>query len=82
MFESVLTLQAEHDELQSQLADPELHANPARSKKVNRRYAELSRIIAAWSEWKEVSVPMADQQMKRGLAADFSITIAGSFFNC
>ena len=54
MFESVLTLQAEHDELQSQLADPELHANPARSKKVNRRYAELSRIIAAWNEWKEI----------------------------
>jgi len=41
MFESVLTLQAEFDELQSELADPELHSNPARSKKVNRRYAEL-----------------------------------------
>ena len=36
MFESVLTLLAEHDELQSQLADPELHANPARSKKVKK----------------------------------------------
>ena len=54
MFESVLTLLAEHDDLQSQLADPELHANPVRSKKVNRRYAELSRIIAAYHEWKEV----------------------------
>ncbi|MEO6199800.1 MAG: PCRF domain-containing protein, partial [Cryobacterium sp.] len=55
MFESVHTLLAEHDELQAELADPELHANPARSKKVNRRYAELSRIIAAWYEWKEIS---------------------------
>ena len=55
MFESVLTLVAEHDDLQGQLADPELHANPARSKKVNRRYAELSRIIAAYHEWKAVS---------------------------
>ena len=54
MFESVDTLLAEHDELQSQLGDPELHANPARSKKVNRRYAELSRIIASDQEWKEV----------------------------
>ena len=39
MFESVQTLLAEHDELQAQLADPELHSDPARSKKVNRRYA-------------------------------------------
>jgi len=54
MFESVSTLLAEHDDLQGQLADPELHSNPARSKKVNRRYAELSRIIAAYNEWREV----------------------------
>ncbi len=54
MFESVLFLLAEHDELQAQLADPELHSNPVRSKKVNRRYAELSRIIAVYNEWKEV----------------------------
>ncbi|MDF2444408.1 MAG: peptide chain release factor 1, partial [Subtercola sp.] len=50
MFESVETLLIEHDELQEQLADPALHSDPARSKKVNRRYAELSRIIAAWRE--------------------------------
>ena len=52
MFESVQTLLAEHEELQEQLADPELHSNPARSKKVNRRYAELTRIVAAYHEWR------------------------------
>ncbi len=51
MFESVTTLLAEHEELQEQLADPELHSNPARSKKVNRRYAELSRIVDAYNRW-------------------------------
>ncbi|MCU1582089.1 MAG: prfA [Microbacteriaceae bacterium] len=51
MFESVNTLLAEHEELQQQLADPELHSNPARSKKVNRRYAELSRIVDAYQRW-------------------------------
>ena len=51
MFESVKTLLAEHEELQEQLADPELHSNPARSKKVNRRYAELSRIVDAYNRW-------------------------------
>jgi peptide chain release factor 1 len=45
--ESLATLRAEHTDLQNQLAEPELHSNPARAKKVNRRYAELSQIIAA-----------------------------------
>ena len=45
--ESLAQLRAEHTDLQEQLADPELHSNPARAKKVNRRYAELSQIIAA-----------------------------------
>jgi peptide chain release factor 1 len=51
MFESVKTLLAEHADLQEQLADPELHSNPAKSKKVNRRYAELSRIVDAYNRW-------------------------------
>jgi peptide chain release factor 1 len=54
MFESVNSLLAEHDSLQELLADPELHSDPARSKKVNRRYAELSRIVAAYHAWKEL----------------------------
>ena len=55
MFESVTTLLAEHEDLQEQLADPELHSNPARSKKVNRRYAELSRIVDAYNRWTKLS---------------------------
>lgn len=55
MFESVQSLLTEHDELQNQLADPELHSDPVRSKKVNRRYAELSRIVAAFHAWKQLS---------------------------
>jgi len=51
MFESVETLVAEHKDLQDQLADPAVHADPARSKKINRRYAELSKIIAAYHTW-------------------------------
>ena len=55
MFESVETLLTEHDELQEQLADPALHSDPVRSKKVNRRYAELARIIAAYREWQQLN---------------------------
>ena len=42
MFDSVKVLLDEHADLQEQLADPALHADAARAKKVNRRYAELS----------------------------------------
>jgi peptide chain release factor 1 len=51
VFESVKTLMIEHADLQEQLADPELHSNPGKSKKVNRRYAELSRIVDAYNRW-------------------------------
>ncbi|MDQ1575312.1 MAG: peptide chain release factor 1 [Microbacteriaceae bacterium] len=59
MFESVNSLLAEHDELQEQLADPELHSDPVRSKRVNRRYAELSRIVAAYHAWKQIEDDLA-----------------------
>jgi peptide chain release factor 1 len=55
VFDSVEGLIAEHEDLQQQLADPELHADPARAKKVNRRYAELSRIVAAHTAWRQAS---------------------------
>lgn len=51
MFESVAPLLAEHEDLQVQLADPAVHADAARSKRINRRYAELSRIKAAHEHW-------------------------------
>ncbi|CAN5412809.1 peptide chain release factor 1 [soil metagenome] len=59
MFESVATLQAEHEQLQQQLADPSLHADPARSKKVNRRYAELSKILKANDDWLQAQDDLA-----------------------
>ena len=59
MFESVESLLAEHEDLQEQLADPALHSDPVRSKKVNRRYAELSRIVAAYRHWQQLSDDLA-----------------------
>jgi peptide chain release factor 1 len=63
----VNSLLAEHDELQEQLADPELHSDPVRSKRVNRRYAELSRIVAAYHVWKQIEDDLA---AARELAAE------------
>ena len=67
MFESVAVLLAEHDELQTQLSDPAVHADAARAKKINRRYAELSRIVAAHSAWQQT---VDDLGAARELAAE------------
>jgi peptide chain release factor 1 len=51
VFESVAVLLAEHEDLQTQLSDPAVHADAARAKKINRRYAELSQIKTAHEHW-------------------------------
>ena len=51
MFESVASLLTEHEDLQQQLSDPAIHADAGRAKKVNRRYAELNQIVAAYTAW-------------------------------
>jgi peptide chain release factor 1 len=53
MFESVATLLAELEEIQKQLSEPEVFADAARAKKLNRRYAELSKIATAYSTWQQ-----------------------------
>ncbi|PJJ72736.1 peptide chain release factor 1 [Diaminobutyricimonas aerilata] len=55
MFESVAVLLAEHEDLQQQLSDPAVHADAARAKRINRRYAELSRIAAAHTAWQQAT---------------------------
>jgi peptide chain release factor 1 len=51
VFESVQSLIEEHARVQEELSDPAVHADAARAKRVNRRYAELSRIVAAHAAW-------------------------------
>ncbi|GAA1056342.1 peptide chain release factor 1 [Agromyces luteolus] len=67
MFESVQALIAEHASLQDELADPALHADAARAKRVNRRYAELSRIVAAHDAWRQAQ---EDLEAARELARE------------
>ena len=45
MFDSVKALIDEHRAVQEELSDPAVHADAARAKRVNRRYAVLSRIV-------------------------------------
>ncbi|WBU38281.1 peptide chain release factor 1 [Homoserinibacter sp. YIM 151385] len=67
MFESVAGLLAEHRELEQQLADPAIHADAGRAKRVNRRYAELSRIAHAHAAWTQAG---EDLEAARELAKE------------
>ena len=54
MFEAVEGLIEEHTALEDVLADPSLHADQSRARKVNQRYAELSAIVRAYREWQHL----------------------------
>ena len=59
MQDSLAGLKAEHASLQEQLSDSAVHSNPALSKKLNRRYAELSTILEADAEVKRIDQDLA-----------------------
>lgn len=49
MIESIQGLLDEHADLQEQLADPAVHAEAGRARKLGRRYAELNGIVEAYN---------------------------------
>ena len=59
MSDSLAGLRAEHASLQEQLSDSAVHSNPALSKKLNRRYAELSAILEADDRVKSLEQDLA-----------------------
>jgi peptide chain release factor 1 len=65
--QAIDALLAEHAELERQLADPELHSNPANARKVGRRFAQLAPIVAAHRKLETVR---GDLDTARELAAD------------
>ena len=62
MFDSVDALIAEYAELQVKLGDPAVHADAGLSKKLNRRFAELSKIVAAHEKMTALSDDLAAAQ--------------------
>lgn len=51
MFESCEELARELDEVESELADPGIHADQAKARKFGRRYAQLRPVVAAYRQW-------------------------------
>ena len=70
MFESAAPLRAEFEELETALADPAVHADLARARKVGRRYAELTPVIKALDEYARLT---DDLEAAKELAEDPSL---------
>ena len=66
-FDSALPLVAEHAELESRLADPEVLADPTALRRLNKRYAALGPTVAAYRAWEGA---VADLGAARELAAE------------
>jgi peptide chain release factor 1 len=60
-------LLAEHADLERQLADPNLHADPGAARKVGRRFARISPIVATY---RNLEAARGDLEAARELGAD------------
>lgn len=67
MYANAEAIVAEHDELAARLADPATHADTALSRRVGRRYAELTPIVKALAEHEEIA---ADLEAAKELASE------------
>ena len=67
MQDAVDALLAEHADLERRLADPEVHADQPLARRLARRYAELTPVVAARAAWLGAR---DDVQAARELAAD------------
>ncbi|RYV50650.1 peptide chain release factor 1 [Pengzhenrongella frigida] len=54
-FGVVEPLLAEHAHIETQLADPAVHADAGRARTLGRRYAELGQVVAAYRAWHQAS---------------------------
>jgi peptide chain release factor 1 len=67
VFEQVEELVREYADLESELADPAVHADQNRARTLGRRYAELGPAVAAYGEWRRT---VGDLEAARELAAE------------
>ena len=67
MFEAIDELLVEHADLERTLADPKIHADQARARKLGKRYAELTPIVRTYREYQRLG---DDLSTARELAAE------------
>ncbi len=67
MLDAAAALVVEHAELEDQLADPGVHADPGLARRLGRRYAELTPVVAAYAAWQAA---VADVETATELGAE------------
>jgi peptide chain release factor 1 len=67
VFDRLGELASEHAELERALADPGVHADADKARILSRRYAELTPIVHAYTEWRQLE---ADEATAREFAAE------------
>ena len=67
MFENCLALEREYADLEQQMSDPALHADPAAARRVGKRHAQLRPVVAAYRQWLQLG---EDEATARELAAE------------
>ncbi len=67
MFETCLALEREYADLEAQMADPALHADPAAARRVGKRHAQLRPVVAAYRQWLQLG---EDEAAARELGAE------------
>jgi peptide chain release factor 1 len=72
MFESAQSLRTEFAELETALSDPSVHTDLARARKVGRRYAELTPIVKALTEYDRLTDDLSAARELAGEDASFA----------
>ena len=72
MFEACAAMAAEMHELETKLADPSTHADPANARRLGKRHAELRPIVAAWEQWRAVGDDIVAAEELAGEDASFA----------
>ncbi len=54
-FAAVESMLAEHADIERELADPAVHADAGKAKRLGRRYAELTRVVSAYTDWRRAA---------------------------
>ena len=86
MFETAQPLRDEFAALEAALADPEIHADLARARKVGRRYAELTPIVTGMDEYERTGrrsgggprAGRVDDELRRSRPRSSTDRLAGS----
>ena len=74
-FGNVHELLDEYVELEKELADPSIHNDPGKARRLGKRYAELGPVIAGYRSWKSATEDLAAGREMVAEDADFASEI-------